>query len=272
MKNKPTFVIGDIQGCYSEFRRLLKIIDPMKKNKIFCVGDLVNRGPYSERVVDYVLNNKIKSVLGNHDLHMMAMILGVHKKNDNKHTLQKILGKNKSIKIFEYFLKFPFAKLIVSNESKSLITHAGVLPSWSLNSVLSANEELTEALKSDPENFLSNMYSDRRRDISKSTNKRNRARFLVNVFTRMRFITKDNKLDLQTKVKTSSREKYKPWFVYEHRCLDDVDNIVFGHWAALNGVTNHNFIKGVDLGCVWGGSLAAINLNDKSIITVESEL
>ena len=107
MKNKPTFVIGDIQGCYSEFRRLLKIIDPMKKNKIFCVGDLVNRGPYSERVVDYVLNNKIKSVLGNHDLHMMAMILGVHKKNDNKHTLQKILGKNKSIKIFEYFLKFP---------------------------------------------------------------------------------------------------------------------------------------------------------------------
>ena len=118
-----------------------------------------------------------------------------------KHTLQKILGKNKSIKIFEYFLKFPFAKLIVSNESKSLITHAGVLPSWSLNSVLSANEELTEALKSDPEKFLSNMYSDRRKDISKSTNKRNRARFLVNVFTRMRFITKDNKLDLQTKVK-----------------------------------------------------------------------
>ena len=147
MKNKPTFVIGDIQGCYSEFRRLLKIIDPMKKNKIFCVGDLVNRGPYSERVVDYVLNNKIKSVLGNHDLHMMAMILGVHKKNDNKHTLQKILGKNKSIKIFEYFLKFPFAKLIVSNESKSLITHAGVLPSWSLDNVLSANEELTEALQ-----------------------------------------------------------------------------------------------------------------------------
>ena len=111
------------------------------------MGDLVNRGPYSERVVDYVLNNKIKSVLGNHDLHMMAMILGVHKKNDNKHTLQKILGKNKSIKIFEYFLKkFPFAKLIVSNESKSLITHAGVLPSWSLNSVLSANE-LTPSFK-----------------------------------------------------------------------------------------------------------------------------
>ena len=74
MKNKPTFVIGDIQGCYSEFRRLLKIIDPMKKNKIFCVGDLVNRGPYSERVVDYVLNNKIKSVLGNHDLHMLSLI------------------------------------------------------------------------------------------------------------------------------------------------------------------------------------------------------
>ena len=85
-----------------------KIIDPMKKNKIFCVGDLVNRGPYSERVVDYVLNNKIKSVLGNHDLHMMAMILGVHKKNDNKHTLQKILGK---IPLrYLYFLKFPFCK------------------------------------------------------------------------------------------------------------------------------------------------------------------
>ena len=134
------------------------------------------------------------------------------------------------------------------------------------------NLELTEALKSDPEKFLSNMYSERRKAISKSTNKRNRARYLVNVFTRMRFISEKNKLDLRTKVKTSSREKYQPWFVYEHRCLKDVDNIVFGHWAALNGVTNHNSIKGVDLGCVWGGSLAAINLNDKSIITVESEL
>ena len=119
------YVIGDIQGCFDEYSLLLnKIKFDSKKDFIWLTGDLINRGPASLSVLKHVYDNRkaIKTVLGNHDLHMMAMILGVHKKNDNKHTLQKILGKNKSIKIFEYFLKFPFAKLIVSNESKSLIT------------------------------------------------------------------------------------------------------------------------------------------------------
>ena len=114
------------------------------------------------------------------------------------------------------------------------------------------------------------MYSDRSKAISKSTNKKNRRRYLINVFTRMRFISEKNKLDLQTKLKTVGSNKFNPWFSYKHKCLKDVDNIIFGHWAALNGVTNHNNIKGIDLGCVWGGSLAAINIEDKSIITVDS--
>ena len=104
------------------------------------------------------------------------------------------------------------------------------------------------------------MYSDRRIAISKSTNKRNRQRYLVNVFTRMRFLSRKNKLDLKTKTKKTHKDKYQPWFNYQHKCLKDIDNIVFGHWAAINGVTNHSSIKGIDLGCVWGGSLAAINL------------
>jgi bis(5'-nucleosyl)-tetraphosphatase (symmetrical) len=87
----------------------------------------------------------------------------------------------------------------------------------------------------------------------------------------MRFITKENKLDLNTKIKKSPKQKYQPWFNYKHKALKDVDSIVFGHWAALKGVTNNNKIKGVDLGCVWGGSLAAININDRSIITVDSQ-
>ena len=79
-----------------------------------------------------------------------------------------------------------------------------------------------------------------------------------------------NRLDLQTKIKKTSKEQYQPWFSFKHKSLKELDNIVFGHWAALNGVTNHNKIKGIDLGCVWGGSLAAINVHDKSIITVNS--
>ena len=151
-----------------------------------------------------------------------------------------------------------------------MVVHAGILPSWSINDVLAANEELVSSLRADPEKFLLTMYGNRRKAISKSTNKKNRRRYLVNVFTRMRFITSKNKLDLQTKVKKTSKEQYQPWFAYKHKSLKELDNIVFGHWAALNGVTNHNKIKGVDLGCVWGGSLAAINVNDKSIITVDS--
>lgn len=271
MKSKFRFIVGDIQGCHSEFKSLLKIIDPNKENKLFCVGDLVNRGPESEKVVDYIIANKIKSVLGNHDLHMMAMMLGVHKIKNKNHTLQKVLNKNKKIEIIEYFLKFPFVKVLRVEGKNSLVVHAGILPTWGLNEILSANEELTESLKKDPEKFLTDMYSDRRLAISKSTNKRNRLRYLVNVFTRIRFLSQKNKLDLKTKLNKSTKENYKPWFSYQHQALNEIDNIIFGHWSAINGVTNHNRIKGIDLGCVWGGSLAAINLYDNSIITVNSE-
>ncbi|MAA92380.1 MAG: symmetrical bis(5'-nucleosyl)-tetraphosphatase [Gammaproteobacteria bacterium] len=271
MKAKSKFIIGDIQGCYKEFKNLIKLIDPNKENKFFCVGDLVNRGPESEKVLDYVLENNIQSVLGNHDLHLMAILIGAKKHNKKKDTMIKILNKNKAVEIIDYFSCFPFAKIISTNNKKTLVTHAGVLPSWTLEDTLNANEELTDSLKRDPEGFFSTMYSDRSKAISKSTNKKNRRRYLINVFTRMRFLSSNNKLDLQTKIKKSGSKKFQPWFSYEHKCLNDVENIVFGHWAALNGVTNHNNIKGIDLGCVWGGSLAAININDKSIITVDSQ-
>ncbi len=270
MKANSKFVIGDIQGCYKEFKNLIKLIDPKKENKFLCVGDLVNRGPESEKVVDYVMSNNIKSVFGNHDLHLMAILIGARKHNMRKDTMQRLINKNKAIEIIDYFSQFSFAKVVACNKKKSLIVHAGVLPSWSLENVLSANEELQEDLKKDPEEFFLTMYSDRSRAISKSTNKKNRRRYLINVFTRMRFISGKNKLDLQTKLKNTDSNKFNPWFSYNHKCLKDVDSIVFGHWAALNGVTNHNNIKGIDLGCVWGGSLAAINIEDKSIITVDS--
>jgi len=200
----------------------------------------------------------------------MAILIGAKEHNKKKDTMTKIINKNKAVEIIEYFSQFPFAKVISNNNKKSLIVHAGVLPSWSLSDITSANEELTESLKSDPEQFFKTMYSDRSKAISKSTNKKNRRRYLINVFTRMRFLSNNNRLDLKTKVKKSGSKTFKPWFSYEHKALKDVENIIFGHWAALNGVTNHNNIKGIDLGCVWGGSLAAINVEDKSIITVDS--
>ena len=217
MKSKSKFVIGDIQGCYKELKSLLKLIDPNKENKFFCVGDLVNRGPESEKVIEYVLENKIKSVLGNHDLHLMAILIGVKEHNDKKDTMHKILNKNKSIEIIEHLLTFPFAKVLSHQNKKSLVVHAGILPTWSLNDVLAANDELITSLKADPEKFLSTMYGNRRKAISKSTNKKNRRRYLVNVFTRMRFITSRNKLDLQTKIKKTSKEQYQPWFSYKHK-------------------------------------------------------
>ena len=173
MRAKSKFIIGDIQGCYKEFRNLIKLIDPKKENKFFCVGDLVNKGPESEKVVDYVLENNIKSVLGNHDLHLMAILIGAKEHNKKKDTMTKIINKNKAVEIIEYFSQFPFAKVISNNNKKSLIVHAGVLPSWSLSDITSANEELTESLKSDPEEFFKTMYSDRSKAISKSTNKKN---------------------------------------------------------------------------------------------------
>ena len=200
----------------------------------------------------------------------MAILIGAKEHNKKKDTMTKIINKNKAIEIIDYFSQFPFSKVISNKNKKSLVVHAGVLPSWSLADVANANEELTEGLKNDPEEFFMTMYSDRSKAISKSTNKKNRRRYLINVFTRMRFLSTSNRLDLKTKVKKSGSKTFQPWFSYDNKVLDDVENIIFGHWAALNGVTNHNNIKGIDLGCVWGGSLAAINVEDKSIITVDS--
>ena len=176
MKTNSKYVIGDIQGCYKEFKNLIKLIDPNKENKFLCVGDLVNRGPESEKVVDYVIKNNVKSVFGNHDLHLMAILMGVREHNNKKDTMQKILGKNKSIEIIEHFLTFPFAKVLSHQNKKSLIVHAGILPTWSLDDVLAANDELMFSLRADPEKFLLTMYGNRRKAISKSTNKKNRRR------------------------------------------------------------------------------------------------
>ena len=199
------------------------IRDRDKENKFFCVGDLVNRGPESEKIIEYVLNNKIKSVLGNHDLHLMAILMGIKDHNDKKDTMKKIINKNKSIEIIEHFLSFPFAKILSHQNKKTLVVHAGILPDWSVSDVLAANEELTSSLKLDPEKFLSTMYGNRRKAISKSTNKKNRRRYLVNVFTRMRFITNKNRLDLQTKIKKTSKEQYQPWFSFKHKPLKELD-------------------------------------------------
>ena len=102
MKAKSNFIIGDIQGCYKEFRSLIKLIDPNKENKFYCVGDLVNRGPESEKVLDYVLENNIKSVLGNHDLHLRAILIGAKQHNNNNDTMKKRIKKNKAIEIKEF--------------------------------------------------------------------------------------------------------------------------------------------------------------------------
>ena len=100
MKTNSKYVIGDIQGCYKEFKNLIKLIDPNKENKFLCVGDLVNRGPESEKVVDYVIKNNVKSVFGNHDLHLMAILIGARKHNKKKDTMQRLINKNKACLLY----------------------------------------------------------------------------------------------------------------------------------------------------------------------------
>ena len=109
----------------------------------------------------------------------MAILAGVRKHNDKKDTMTKIISKNKSVEILDYFLNFPFAKVLSNETKKTLVVHAGILPTWSIEDVKAANEELTSSLKSNPEKFLDQMYGDRRKAISKSTNKKNRRRYLL---------------------------------------------------------------------------------------------
>ncbi|MDX1633576.1 MAG: symmetrical bis(5'-nucleosyl)-tetraphosphatase [Marinobacter sp.] len=254
------YAIGDIQGCYQPLRKLLEQVDfSPSRDRLWVAGDLINRGPESLQSLRYIesLEASAVVVLGNHDLHLLAVILGGHKLR-NKDTLDDILAAPDRDRLVEWLRQ---QKLCVYDPDRNyFMSHAGLPHIWSVDDALGYAKELATIIRGpDAGIYFTNMYGNQPERWDRSLTSMDRWRMITNYFTRMRFIAEDGTLELSAKESAEEApEGFAPWFSYPRQ--DDV-RIIFGHWAALEGRTGDSRYIGLDTGCVWGGALTLMNLD-----------
>jgi len=269
------YAIGDIQGCFDELIVLLdKIKFETEKDQLWICGDLINRGPKSLESLEflYSIRKNCYITLGNHDLHFLAVAEEVIEISDSD-TFQEIL-KNKNLDIYlNWIKKMPFhhiGKIKNNGKTKSyLMTHAGVPPHWTKEDLKKHSLELNKTLQG-PESLtlLKNMYGNEPNHPSRCVSEMERLRLNINYLTRMRFCSRDGSLNLTHKGKAiDAPSRMKPWFEWNLKILQDPIHLLFGHWAALEGVTGKKNITALDTGCVWGKKLSALRLEDNRIFS-----
>ncbi|MCB1667748.1 MAG: symmetrical bis(5'-nucleosyl)-tetraphosphatase [Porticoccaceae bacterium] len=260
-----TYAVGDIQGCLTPLKELLEQVkfDPAN-DKLLAVGDLVNRGPESLETLRfcYQLGNSFKTVLGNHDLHLLAIAHGERSPN-RKDTLNKILSAPDREELLHWLQQQP----ILLEDSGYVIVHAGIPPIWSLKKAKKLAAEVEAVFKDKrAKNYFKHMYGDNPANWSDEFVTETRWRVITNYFTRMRFCTVEGKLDLTTKsAPENPPEGFLPWFEHHYRKTGDV-KIIFGHWAALEGRKCGPNLFPLDTGYVWGGPLRMMNLETGEFI------
>lgn len=269
------YVAGDIQGCYDPLRRLLdKVAFDPAHDRLWCVGDLVNRGPQSLETLRFLkdLGPVFSGVLGNHDLHFLAAWTGAFTAGKFK-TLQPLLKAPDCHELAEGVRRLPLAhRETVQTEHGAtdfLMVHAGIAPSWTFTQTESYAREIETALRG-PRfiEYLKMMYGDQPDTFSEQLTGLERLRVLTNVLTRIRFCTATGKLDMTTKTSADTAPPgYQPWF--EFLTLPPGQTLLFGHWAMLDGKTGCSNILGLDTGCVWGRALTLLRLNDGKKFSVD---
>jgi len=272
------YAIGDIQGCYFELRGLLDLINFDESNdKLWFTGDLINRGPESLKTLDFLFRIKenCNIVLGNHDLHFLALAEKVKKplKQDTLDQLLKSPLLTRYIKWFKSFNLVFYQDIECEKGNKTfLMTHAGIPPHWSFKDCLDANKEIKETMLNTKlwNEFLENMYGNYPNKHSSNLTYLERMRLNTNYFTRMRFCKIDGELELETKGPAlKNPEGFKPWFNHPLKIKKENLSLIFGHWAALGGITNVPEIIAVDTGCVWGYKLSAYRLEDDQVFSYD---
>jgi bis(5'-nucleosyl)-tetraphosphatase (symmetrical) len=256
-----TWAIGDIQGCYDELRALVAQLGfRPDRDRLWFTGDLVNRGPGSLETLRYVrsLGDNATTVLGNHDLHLLAIALATKRKIKSGDTLGDVLAAPDKDALLEWLLTRPLAHFDAA--SGCLLVHAGLVPQWSATKAVELAREVETALKKNPRALFDEMYGDQPDKWGDSLQGMDRLRFAINALTRLRVCTAEGRVDLKMKGGTKEiRPPWKPWFAWDHRESRGV-RVIFGHWSALGFVREHGVI-GLDTGCVWGGSLTALDVS-----------
>ena len=254
------YAIGDLQGCLDSFQELLDRLALCTGDSIWLTGDLVNRGPQSLETLRFVknLDALAVTVLGNHDLHLLALDAGRFAEKPNP-TLQPILKADDREDLLHWLRHRPLFH--VDNRIGWAMAHAGIHPAWGINIANDLAREAEAVLRGeDFADFMRHMYGNHPDNWDPGLSGYDRIRFIVNVFTRIRFCADDGRMDFIHKGPIGSQDKgLRPWF-------DQIPNgalshrLVFGHWSALGrGGTNSCF--GIDTGCLWGGRLTALRLD-----------
>ena len=266
-----TYAIGDIQGCYEEFTMLLDKVDfRADRDRLWLLGDLINRGPDNLSVVRRVmaLGDSAITVLGNHDLHFLAVHRGGHSANRND-TFADVLESRQVGDISDWYRQQPF--LHRDRQLGYVMAHAGVPHLWGIKQALAFSAEIEEVVSgNDCEPYFRGMYGNVPNVWSESLEGMDRWRVITNYFTRMRLIDENGVLDFSHKGALSDApEGLVPWFRLRARVPLKL-KILFGHWAALEGHTGEEAIIGLDTGCVWGRYLTALCLEDGKFHQVAS--
>jgi bis(5'-nucleosyl)-tetraphosphatase (symmetrical) len=263
-----TYAIGDIQGCYESLQCLLADIafNPAC-DKLWLVGDLINRGPDSLATLRflYSIRDAVEFVLGNHDLHFLAVAHGVRKKSQSD-TLDALLAAPDRQVLIDWLIQ---GKLLHTDTTLGFtMVHAGIPPMWTLVQAQAHAREVEAVLQSRYcQEYLQTMYGNQPRQWKNKIIGFDRLRLITNYFTRMRFCSAEGLLELDTKENMAAApEGFSPWFSHIGRATRQ-DKILFGHWAALEGNTATANIYALDTGCVWGGSLTALRLEDEKIFS-----
>jgi bis(5'-nucleosyl)-tetraphosphatase (symmetrical) len=255
------WVIGDIQGCFDELQLLLaKLRFSADRDRLWFVGDLVNRGPKSLETLRFVraLGANAEVVLGNHDLHLLAVALGSDRLLRSDDTLDAVLAARDRERVIEWLLHRPLAYRDATGGE--LLVHAGVLPQWSAPQVLELAAEVSTALRRDPRGFFDHMYGSKPDRWKASLTGRDRWRITINALTRLRFCSADGRMNLKLKgAPYEAHPPWMPWYAVPDRASRDT-RIVIGHWSTLGFLDAHGILA-VDTGCVWGGALSAVNLD-----------
>lgn len=258
--------IGDIQGCFDCFQALLGEVDrQFSSPRLWLCGDLVNRGPKSLEILRWAKANtdRLICVLGNHDLHLLAVLAGARTAGRND-TLGAILSAPDRDELVDWLRTRPLAHL----ENGHLLVHAGVLPQWSAAAALERAHEVERVLRTEQwPAFVQAMYGDMPRSWRDDLAGTDRLRVIVNALTRLRFCRSDGRMEFATKEGVGAAPAgYQPWFEVAERASRDV-TVVFGHWSTL-GLYDRPGLLGLDTGCVWGGELTAVRLSDRARLQV----
>ncbi len=262
------YAIGDVQGCYDPLMALLQQCQFNEKtDTLWFTGDLVNRGPQSLDVLRFVKNLPVtpRVVLGNHDIHLLAVAFG-HVTLHKHDTLNDILKAPDRDELLHWLRQQPL--MHVNKDLGFMLVHAGLYPLWSVDKAQVLAKEVEALLQCDDHiKLYEHLYGNEpvvwREDLAGF----DRLRFIVNAFTRMRFVNSQGELDLQNKGSDITQNDYAPWF--DHSELNHQPyQLLFGHWAALQGQCDAPGIHALDTGCIWDGKLTAMRLDDGVLFAV----